>query len=115
MSTFSEGLFGLLGLVALAALVHEPWRWAGYALGRSLNPQDEIFKWVKFVSTSLIAALVARLMLFPSGALAQVGLEIRLAAVAAGVGVLLRYGKPWQGVCMAAAVIAVGKLWLSGP
>ena len=99
-------------LVALiAVLAHEPWRWAGYAVGRSLNPNDEIFKWVKAVSTALVAAMVARLILFPAGALASVPLALRLAAFALGLAVFLGTGRtPWTGVVAGAALIAVGKL-----
>jgi len=98
-------------LVAIAVLVHEPWRWAGYVLGRRLNPDDEIFKWVKAVSTALVAALAARLMLFPSGALAGIPIWMRLLAFAVGVAVFIRTGHTaWKGVCAGAALIAAGKL-----
>lgn len=98
-------------LVAIAVLVHEPWRWAGYALGRRLNPDDEVFKWVKAVSTALVAALAARLLLFPSGALAGIPVWMRLLAFAVGLAVFVRTGRTaWKGVCAGAALIAVGKL-----
>lgn len=111
MSELASGLTGFLLMVAIAALVHEPWRWAGYVLGRRLNPDDEIFKWVKAVSTSLVAALAARLLLFPSGALAGIPLWLRVAAFALGLAVFFRTGNAaWKGVCAGAALIVVGKL-----
>ncbi len=109
---FVEGPWGWLALLVFAVLVHEPWRWAGYALGRGLNPDGEFFKWVKFVSTALVAALVARLLLFSSGALGTVAMEVRLGAVAAGVGLYMLTGKTWQGVCLTAVIIGAGKHWL---
>lgn len=113
MSEHSSLLSGFLILLAIAVLVHEPWRWAGYLLGRRLNPDDEIFKWVKAVSTSLVAALAARLLLFPSGALAAIPLWLRLAAFALGVLVFFRTGNAaWKGVCAGAALIAMGRLVL---
>jgi hypothetical protein len=106
-----SGLSGFLLMLAISVTVHEPWRWAGYVLGRRLNPDDEIFKWVKLVSTSLVAALAARLMLFPSGALAGVPLWLRLAAFALGIAVFFRTGNAaWKGVCAGAALIVSGKL-----
>ena len=108
-----SGVQGFLMLLAIGVLVHEPWRWAGYLLGRRLDPEDEIFKWVKAVSTALVAALAARLLLFPSGALAGIPLWLRLAAFALGLAVF--YGTrmtAWKGVCAGAALIAVGKLAL---
>ena len=108
-----SGFSGFLTMLAIAVLVHEPWRWAGSILGRRLNPDDEIFKWVKCVSTSLVAALAARLLLFPSGALAGIPLWLRLAAFALGVAVFFRTGNTaWKGVCAGAALIAAGKLVL---
>jgi hypothetical protein len=97
-------------LLLIAVLAHEPWRWAGYALGRWLNPDDEIFKWVKSVSTALVAAMVARLVLFPAGSLASVPLEIRLGAFVVGLAVFYASAQtPWKGVVAGALVIAAGK------
>ncbi len=109
----TTGFGAFLFMLALAVLVHEPWRWAGYLLGRKLNPDDEIFIWVKSVSTALVAALAARLLLFPSGALAGIPLWLRLCAFAFGLIVFfLTERAAWKGVCAGAAVIAVAKLML---
>ena len=55
--------------------------------------------------------LVARLVLFPAGALASVPLWVRLAAFAGGLATHQLAGRtPWKGVCAAAELIAVGKL-----
>ena len=106
-----SGLQGFLIMLVIAVLVHEPWRWAGYLLGRRLNPDDEIFKWVKAVSTSLVAALAMRLLLFPSGALAGIPLWLRTLAFAVGFLVFMRTNlTAWKGVCAGAAMIAAGKL-----
>lgn len=108
-----NGISGFFVMLAIAVLVHEPWRWAGYILGRRISPDDEIFKWVKYVSTSLVAALAARLLLFPSGALAGIPLWLRLTAFALGIAVFFRTGNTaWKGVCAGAALIVVGKLVL---
>ena len=113
MTDLGSGLSGFFVMLAIAVLVHEPWRWAGYMLGRRLNPDDEIFKWVKAVSTSLVAALAARLLLFPSGALAGVPMWLRVGAFALGFVVFWRTDNAaWKGVCAGAAVIAVGKSML---
>lgn len=106
-----SGLQGFLLMLAIAVLAHEPWRWAGYMLGRSLNPDDEFFKWVKLVSTALVAALAARLLLFPAGALAGIPLWLRLSAAMLGLAVFYATGQiAWKGVCAGAAVIMVAKL-----
>lgn len=113
MSLLGDGIVGYLMLIVIAALVHEPWRWAGYALGRNLDPQDEVFKWVKAVSTSLVAALAARLVLFPAGALASIPLWLRLTAFGLGLLVFYRSGlTAWKGVCAGAGLIGLGKIVL---
>ena len=113
MTSLGDGLGAFLVLLSIALLVHEPWRWAGFALGRRLNPDDEIFIWVKAVSTALVAALAARLLLFPAGALAGIPLWLRLAAFAVGLLVFYRTGMTaWKGVCAGAALVAAGKLAL---
>ena len=108
-TSFGHGPLGWLAMLLFSALAHEPWRWAGYLLGRRLNPDDAFFQWVRYVSTALIAALVARLILFPSGALGHVALEIRVVALVAGVGLYFVTNKIWQGVLLTAIIIGIGK------
>ena len=111
MNQLGDGLSMYVLVALIAVLAHEPWRWAGYAVGRNLNPEDEIFRWVKAVSTALVSAMVARLVLFPAGALASVPLAVRLAAFALGLAVFFAAGRtPWVGVVAGASLIAVGKL-----
>ena len=113
MSPLGDGLTAFLVLLAIGLLVHEPWRWAGYALGRSLDPEDEVFKWVKAVSTALVAALAARLLLFPSGALAGIPLWLRLSAFAFALAVFCATRmSAWKGVCAGAVLIGAAKLAL---
>lgn len=68
-------------IVGVALLAHEPWRWLGVALGRNLSEDDAIFLWVRAVSTALVAGLVARLVVFPAGALETVPLWVRLVSI----------------------------------
>lgn len=111
MTGLGEGWSSYLIMLAIAVLVHEPWRWAGYAVGRRLDPDDEVFKWVKLVSTALVAALASRLLLFPSGALASIPIWLRIGSFAVALWVFYRSNMTaWQGVCAGAALIALGKL-----
>lgn len=111
MNVLGSGWWAYFVMIAIAVLAHEPWRWAGYALGRRLDPDDEIFKWVKLVSTSLVAALATRLLLFPAGALAGIPMWLRIGSFALALVVFYRSRMTaWQGVCAGAAMIGVGKL-----
>lgn len=80
-------------IIAVAVLAHEPWRWLGVALGRNLSEDDAVFLWVRAVSTALVAGLVARLVVFPAGALETIPLWIRLASAAAAAGAYFVSGR----------------------
>jgi len=59
-----------------------PWRVLGVMLSKSIDVESEVLRWVRAVSTALIAGLVARLVFFPAGALADVPLLVRAGAFA---------------------------------
>jgi branched-subunit amino acid transport protein len=74
-----------LVVIVFGFLPTEIWRTLGVFVGKGLNEDSEVFRWVKVVATALVAAVVAKLILSPTGALAAVPVAGRLAAVAAGV------------------------------
>jgi branched-subunit amino acid transport protein len=57
-------------------------RGLGVVLGRSLDVDSELFRWVSCVAFAMLAGLVARMVLMPAGSLAAAGLGARLAATA---------------------------------
>ena len=63
------------------------WRLLGLFLSTGLSEESAFLEWVKAVSTALIAGLVARTVVFPPGALADVHLAVRIGAFVLGVGV----------------------------
>ena len=79
------GIWPYVFLLGIGFLATEPWRYLGVFLARRVDIESEILKWVRAVSTALVAGLVARMLLFPAGALAEVPLLLRLAAFAIGV------------------------------
>lgn len=54
------------------------WRGLGVLLSGRLNPQSAIFEWVSCVAYALVAGLIARIIVAPSGLLAQTALTDRL-------------------------------------
>ena len=62
-----------------------PWRVFGVLLARNIDVESEIFKWVRAVSTALVAGLIARMVIFPSGNLASIALLVRVGAFLGGV------------------------------
>ena len=85
MSPLGDMPWSLLVILAFAALAHEQWRWAGLAIGARIDPNGEVFQWVRAVSNALVAALCTRLIAFPAGALEAVAWSVRGAALAIGI------------------------------
>ncbi len=96
----------VLMILAIGVIATEPWRWLGLIFSTGLSEDSEIIKWVRAVSTALIAALVARLVIASPGELADLALIDKviamvvsllvylhranlLLAIAGGVGALL--------------------------
>jgi hypothetical protein len=61
------------------------WRIAGVVLSGGFSEDSAIIAWVRAVSMALVAGLIARIVLFPPGALADVSLAVRLAAFGLGI------------------------------
>lgn len=93
MSPIGEGWAAVIAILAACALPTQVWRWMGVALGRGVDPDAEILHWVRAVATAIIAAFVAKVLVFPSGGLADTALWLRLAATAFGIAVYLLAGR----------------------
>jgi branched-subunit amino acid transport protein len=64
--------------VLLCALATYGWRGLGVLLSGRLNPGGALFQWVSCVAYALVAGLIARIIVMPSGLLAQTALADRL-------------------------------------
>jgi branched-subunit amino acid transport protein len=93
MSPIGNDISGYLIVLAFAIAAHESWRWLGAFLGAQVRETDDVFVWVRYVSTALVAALAMRIILFPSGALATVELQYRVAALAISTAIFLLAGR----------------------
>jgi hypothetical protein len=70
----------LAGVVATAV-----WRLLGLFLSTGLSEDSPLLEWVRAVSTALVAGFVARTVIFPPGALAEVDVAVRVGAFALGI------------------------------
>lgn len=57
--------------LAAGALATYFWRGLGVALSRRLSVEQPLFQWVSAVAYAMLAGLIARLIVLPSGALAS--------------------------------------------
>ncbi len=62
----------------------EIWRVIGVFLAGNLEENSPVLVWVRAVATALVAAVIAKLVLFPTGALATTPVVLRLGAAATG-------------------------------
>lgn len=103
-------LFILLG----GWIATDSWRWLGVWFGGKLDADSEMLVFVRALATALVAAVIANLIVFPSGVLAGSPLWLRLTAAAGGFAAYLLFGRRvWLGVVAAEAILIPGLL-LSG-
>ncbi len=90
------------------------WRGLGVLLSGRLSPQSAMFEWVSCVAYALVAGLIARIIVAPSGLLAQTALADRLLACAvAFVAYRLARRNMFAGLVCGVAFF-VGASWLRG-
>lgn len=87
MNFVDDGTGGYLTLFVAGFLATEIWRWMGMLVGSRLTVEGAVFQWVKAVATTLIAAMVSRMLLFPAGQLAGVPFGLRMGAFLGGIAV----------------------------
>lgn len=80
------GLWPYLVIIIFGFLPSEIWRWASVFLVKGLSDESEILVWVRAVASALLASVVAKLLMSPSGALAVVPALWRWGALGAGLG-----------------------------
>jgi hypothetical protein len=84
--SFSDPMLYAYLLVILAGfLPTDVFRFAAVLFSRRLDEDSEVLILVRAVATALLAGVIARLVLFPTGDLANVPLYVRAGAIAAGV------------------------------
>jgi branched-subunit amino acid transport protein len=104
-----------LVLIAAGFLPNEVWRMLGIVVAHGLDEGSQLVIWVRAVATGLLAGVVAKIVLFPPGGLADVRLTVRLAAIAIGFAAfLLMRRSVLAGVLVGEAVLILGAFWLAG-
>jgi len=96
-------------LVLVGFLPNELWRVLGLVAARGVNEQSALFMWGRAVATAVLAGVVAKIVLFPPGALAVVPTEIRLGAIGCGLAAFLLVRRSvLAGVVVGEAVLTLG-------
>ncbi|MEM5495190.1 AzlD domain-containing protein [Hoeflea sp. AS16] len=94
-------------------LATDIWRWLGVLVGNRLKQDSAALTWIRAVATALLAAVISKLILYPSGELRAVPVELRLIAVSAGFAAFLFFGKRiWIAIVVAVGLLIGGQLLL---
>ncbi|HUH48753.1 MAG TPA: AzlD domain-containing protein [Mycoplana sp.] len=79
-----DGIWPYVFIAVAGWLATDIWRWLGVLAGNKLDEKSEILTWVKAVATALVAAVIAKLIVYPTGELETSPLWLRLAAITVG-------------------------------
>lgn len=102
----SAELWPYFALIVAGFLPNELWRVLGLVMARGLDEDSELVILARLVATAIIAGVIAKLVLFPPGALATIPLGIRLGAVGCGcVAFMLSRQSVFVGVAVGEAAL----------
>ncbi len=111
MNAVLAELWPYLALLLVGFLPNEIWRVLGLVLVRGLNEDSEIVIWSRAVATAILAGVIAKLILFSTGALATIPLPVRVAAAVCGfLAYLVMRRSVFAGVAVGEAVLLLGGL-----
>lgn len=98
--------------IAIAGwLATDIWRWLGVLVGNRLSQESALLTWVRAVATALVAGVIAKLILYPTGALQETPVVIRLVAVSLGFAAFLLANKRiWVGIVTSLVLLIGGQL-----
>jgi hypothetical protein len=104
-----------LVLIVAGFLPNEVWRMLGIVVAHGLDESSELIVWVRAIATALLAGVVAKIILFPPGGLADVRLAVRLVAIAVGFLVFLSVRRSvFVGVLAGEAALILGAYLFAG-
>jgi hypothetical protein len=109
MNAVMVELWPYLVLLLVGFLPNEIWRVLGLVLARGLNEDSEIVMWSRAVATAILAGVIAKLILFSSGALATIPLPVRVTAAVCGfLAYLVMRRSVFAGVIVGEATLLLG-------
>ena len=80
-------------VILVGAAATYVWRGLGVALSGRIDPDGRAFEWAACIAYALVAALVARMIVLPTGPLAETPLADRLGATALSLAVYFLAGR----------------------
>ncbi len=90
------------------------WRWLGVLSAGRLNERSPAVALARTIATSLVAAVIGRLVLAPGGSLDAIPLWIRVAALVIGFAAYYWLGRKTLVAILFAEVVLIGLPWSLG-
>ena len=82
----SENIILIIIVTSVATFIS---RFLGVLTAEKINEKSNIFSWFNYVAYSILAALIARMIIFPAGALQDSSLLVRFVVVVICVSVFI--------------------------
>jgi hypothetical protein len=109
MSALVHELSPYFILLLVGFLPNEIWRALGLVFARGLNEESELVLWARAVATAILAGVIAKLIVFPSGDLTAIPLAVRIGAAVCGfLAFLLVKRSVFAGVMTGEAALLIG-------
>ena len=86
MSDISSNIIVVILVTSFATYLS---RFLGVVSSEKIKETSKIFKWFNCIAYSVLAALIARMVIFPAGELAESGILIRLFVITVSVAMFL--------------------------
>jgi hypothetical protein len=107
--TASAELWPYVALILLGFLPNEVWRFLGLGLARGLDEDSQLVLLARAIATALITGVVAKLIVFASGALLTIPLPVRLGAAVGGfIAFLVMRRSVFAGVAVGETLLLAG-------
>ena len=114
MNAVVNELWPYFVLILVGFLPNEVWRLLGLVLARGLNEDSQIVVWSRAVATAILAGVIAKLIVFASGDLANLPLALRVGAAVCGFAAFLAVKRSvFVGVAVGEAVLLAGGFLLT--
>jgi hypothetical protein len=114
MSAALGDLAPYVALVLLGFLPNEIWRFFGLIVAHGIDERSDAIVWVRAVATAILAGVIAKIVLFAPGTLADIPLTIRVGAVIVGFAAFLAVRRSvFVGVAVGEIALMTGA-WVAG-
>lgn len=104
-------LWPYLVVIVIGFLPTDLWRILAVWAAKDLKTESDILLWVRLVATTLLAAVVAKIVLAPTGALQIIPLWHRVSALAIAIAVLLLFRRSVVAAVLTGAAVVILSGW----